>query len=90
MLGISYNIPNITKEKDMENNKTFYIVYYSNKDKKHITRRGKHDEKSRYGTSKKGVPCFGGPEPSIRSALPGHVRQAGMDSRCRARFGLVP
>ena len=30
----------------MENNKTFYIVYYSNKDKKHITRRGKHDEKA--------------------------------------------
>jgi len=58
MLGISYNIPNIKKEKDMENNKTFYIVYYSNKDKKHITRRGKHDEKSRYGTSKKGVPYY--------------------------------
>ena len=33
--------------------KTFYITYYSNKDKKHITRQGKHDEKSRYGTSKK-------------------------------------
>ena len=58
MLGISYKIPNITKEKDMENNKTFYIVYYSNKDKKHITRRGKHDEKSRYGTSKQGVPYY--------------------------------
>ena len=28
----------------MEENKTFYIVYYSNKDKKHITRQGKHDE----------------------------------------------
>ena len=42
----------------MENDKTFYIVYYSNKDKKHITRRGKHDEKSRYGTSKKGVPYY--------------------------------
>ena len=42
----------------MENNKTFYIVYYSNKDKKHITRRGKHDEKSRYGTSKQGVPYY--------------------------------
>ena len=39
----------------MEQNKQFYIVYYSNKDKKHITRQGKHDEKSRYGTSKKGV-----------------------------------
>ena len=58
ILGVSYNIPSIKKEKDMENNKTFYIVYYSNKDKKHITRRGKHDEKSRYGTSKKGVPYY--------------------------------
>ena len=38
--------------------KTFYITFYSNKDKKHITRQGKHDEKSRYGTSKKGVPYY--------------------------------
>ena len=31
----------------MENmTKNFYITYYSNKDKKHITRRGKHDDKS--------------------------------------------
>ena len=42
----------------MELNKPFFIVYYSNKDKKHITRRGKHDDKSRYGTSKKGVACY--------------------------------
>ena len=42
----------------MEQDKTFFIVYYSNKDKKHITRRGKHDDKSRYGTSKKGVACM--------------------------------
>ena len=42
----------------MDTQKTFYIVYYSNKDKKHITIRGKHDEKSRYGTSKKGVPYY--------------------------------
>ena len=42
----------------MEQNKSFYIVYYSNKDKKHITRQGKHDEKSRYGTSKKGNPYY--------------------------------
>ena len=38
--------------------KTFYITYYANKHKKHITRRGKHDEKSRYGTSKQGVPYY--------------------------------
>ena len=30
------------------------IVYYSQKDKKHISRRGKHDEKSRIDTNKKG------------------------------------
>ena len=33
--------------------KTFYITYWASKHKKHITRQGKHDEKSRYGTSKK-------------------------------------
>ena len=38
--------------------KNFYITYYSNKDKKHITRRGKHDEKSRYGTNKQGQPYY--------------------------------
>ena len=54
MIGLSHN----RKKKAMELNKTFYIVYYSNKDKKHITRQGKHDEKSRYGTSKKGVAYY--------------------------------
>jgi hypothetical protein len=42
----------------MNTEKTFYIVYYAKKHKKHITRLGKHDEKSRYGTSKKGVPYY--------------------------------
>ena len=42
----------------MENNKQFYIVYYASKHKKHITRQGKHDEKSRYGTNKKGTPYY--------------------------------
>ena len=32
--------------------KTFYITYWASKHKKHITRRGKHDEKSRYGVLK--------------------------------------
>ena len=36
-------------------NKTFYITYWASKHKKHITRKGKHDEKSRYGTSKQGA-----------------------------------
>ena len=40
------------------NNKIFYIVYYASKHKKHITRKGKHDEKSRFGTSKKNVPYY--------------------------------
>ena len=42
----------------MENNKLFYITYYADKHKKHITRLGKHDEKSRYGTNKKGKPYY--------------------------------
>ena len=32
--------------------KTFYITYWANKHKKHITRQGKHDDKSRYGVAK--------------------------------------
>ena len=43
------------KKKDMENNTQFKITYYSNKDKKHITRQGKWDEKCRYWTSKVGA-----------------------------------
>ena len=39
---------------NMENNTTFKITYYSNKDKKHITRQGKWTEKCRYWTSKVG------------------------------------
>ncbi len=39
-------------------NKTFYITYWASKHKKHITRKGKHDDKSRYGTSKQGVPYY--------------------------------
>ena len=42
----------------MIKDKTFKITYYSNKDGKHITRNGTHDEKSRFGTSKKGVPYY--------------------------------
>ncbi len=38
--------------------KTFYITYYSQKDKQTITRRGKHDDKTRLGVSKKNVPYF--------------------------------
>ena len=42
----------------MIKDKTFKITYYSNKDGKHITRNGKHDEKSRYGVSKNNVPYY--------------------------------
>jgi hypothetical protein len=35
--------------------KTFTITYYSNKDRKHITRQGLWDSKSRYWTSKIGT-----------------------------------
>ena len=42
----------------MNTNQPFYIVYYAKKHKKHITRKGKHDEKSRYGTNKKGQPYY--------------------------------
>ena len=38
----------------MELNKQFTITYYSNKDKKHIPRRGKWTDKCRYWTSKVG------------------------------------
>ena len=38
--------------------KTFYITYWASKHKKHITRQGKHDEKSRYGVAKNGTPYY--------------------------------
>ena len=38
----------------MELNKQFTITYYSNKDKKHITRQGKWTDKCRYWTNKVG------------------------------------
>ena len=44
-----------TGERNMENNKQFTITYYSNKDKKHITRQGKWTDKCRYWTSKQGA-----------------------------------
>ena len=46
------------KEREVNMTKTFYITYWADKHKKHITRHGKHDEKSRYGTNKKGKPYY--------------------------------
>ena len=45
----------ITRKVYMIKDKTFRITYYSNKDKKHITRQGKWTDKCRYWTSKQGA-----------------------------------
>ena len=42
----------------MIKDKTFKITYYSNKDGKHITRNGTHDDKSRFWTSKIGEALY--------------------------------
>ena len=39
-------------------NKTFYITYWASKHKKHITRKGKHDDKSRFWESKLGEALY--------------------------------
>jgi len=54
MLGISYNIPNITERNKMITEKTFRITYYADKHKKHITRLGKWVDGCRYWTDKSG------------------------------------
>ena len=51
MIGLAYNT---YRRNNMELNKQFTITYYSNKDKKHITRQGKWTDKCRYWTSKVG------------------------------------
>ena len=51
----SYKLPHITERYKMENNTQFRITYYSNKDKKHITRNAKWDEKCKFWTSKLGA-----------------------------------
>ena len=45
----------INRKVYMIKDKTFRITYYSNKDKKHITRFGKFDDKCKYWTSKVGT-----------------------------------
>ena len=42
----------------MIKDKTFKITYYSNKDGKHITRNGTHDDKSRFWTSQIGEALY--------------------------------
>ena len=51
MIGLSHKL----ERYKMENNTQFKITYYSNKDKKHITRNGKWDEKCKFWTSKMGA-----------------------------------
>ena len=50
---ISYRI-GTEREEEMIPEKHFKITYYSNKDKKHIIRNGKWDNKSRFWQSKVG------------------------------------
>ena len=57
-MGLSYRIVPLQLERYNMTNKTFYITYWASKHKKHITRKGKHDEKSRYGVSKNNVPYY--------------------------------
>ena len=52
--NIGYSPHNKYRRNNMENNTQFKITYYSNKDKKHITRQGKWTDKCRYWTSKVG------------------------------------
>ena len=54
MIGLSYQ----TERYNMIKDKTFKITYYSNKDGKHITRNGTHDDKSRFWTSKIGEALY--------------------------------
>ena len=42
----------------MENNKTFYIVYYASKHKKHITRKAKWTDKCQEFVAKAGHKCL--------------------------------
>ena len=53
--NIGYSPLNKYRRNNMENNTQFKITYYSNKDKKHITRQGKWTDKCRYWTSKQGA-----------------------------------
>ena len=49
---LSYLIQDRERKREINMTKTFYITYWASKHKKHITRQGKHDDKSRYGVEK--------------------------------------
>ncbi len=53
--NIGYSPHNKYRRNNMENNTQFKITYYSNKDKKHITRQAKWTDKCRFWTSKQGA-----------------------------------
>ena len=52
--GLPYYLGEVVEDRDMMLSATPEQF----KDKKHITRRGKHDDKSRFGESKKGVAYY--------------------------------
>ena len=54
--GLSYRV--VPEREKYIMTKTFYITYWASKHKKHITRQGKHDEKSRYGVAKNGTAYY--------------------------------
>jgi hypothetical protein len=54
--GLSYRV--VPRKREINMTKTFYITYWASKHKKHITRQGKHDEKSRYGVAKNGTAYY--------------------------------
>ena len=57
MLGISYNIPNITERYKMKNNETFTITY-TKLSGESTTRKGKWTDKCREFIAQKGHACL--------------------------------
>jgi len=54
-MGVIVYTPIHNRKVEMQENTKFKITYYSNKDKKHITRNGTWTDKSKYWTSKVGA-----------------------------------
>ena len=54
-MGVIVYTPIHNRKVEMQENTKFKITYYSNKDKKHITRNGTWTDKCRYWTSKAGA-----------------------------------
>ena len=54
-MGVLVYTPIHNRKVEMQENTKFKITYYSNKDKKHITRQAKWTDKCRFWTSKQGA-----------------------------------